>query len=342
MKNNILIHICLLAMILVTSSCTPVVDTPTPSPIVVNTPTPTPSPSATPENTATLTPIACQGTGTYQTDQICSLLPEEQAYDYLLDLIKGSENCKFPCWAGIVPGVTSIYEALLIFQPLLTVSSRFYYDQTFSIHSKVDYPVKDHILAVNIDYDTSFLKSLDSPNAHSYIHINTDAQHLMEYENQEWAYWYYYDSPEYKNLFSNYSIQSFLSNYGNPQEVVTFLEDNIGEDWSSDFFALYMLYPDQGIYLRYETEIFIEDDIVSFCPNKTFAELWLFSPNNPVDNEAILSVDKPSYWLHLFERNDYYKTPKEAFNIDTSTLIEALRDNPEACFTTRVSDWPSQ
>jgi hypothetical protein len=41
MKNKILIHIVLLTMILVTSSCTPVVDTPTPAPIVVNTPTPT-------------------------------------------------------------------------------------------------------------------------------------------------------------------------------------------------------------------------------------------------------------------------------------------------------------
>ena len=38
-------------MILVTSSCTPVIGTPTPAPIVVNTPTPTPSPTATPEST---------------------------------------------------------------------------------------------------------------------------------------------------------------------------------------------------------------------------------------------------------------------------------------------------
>ena len=294
------------------------------------------------EPVLTLAPTECQITEASQTDQVCSFHSDEQVYDYLLDLIKGSENCRFPCWAGIVPGVTSIDEALLIFQPLLTVSSHFYYNQTFSIHSKVDYPVKDHILAVNIDYDTSFLKSLDSPNAHSYIHINTDAQHLVEYENQEWAYWYYYDSPEYKNLFSNYSIQSFLSNYGNPQEVVTFLEDNIGEDWSPDFFALYMLYPDQGIYLRYETEIFIEDGIVSFCPDKTFAELWLFSPDNLADNEAILSVDKPSYWQDLFERNDYYKTIEDAFDIDTSTFIEELLVNPDNCYSTKVSDWPSQ
>jgi hypothetical protein len=55
MKNKILIHICLLAMILVTSSCTPVVDTPTSAPIAVNTPTSTPIPSATPEFTPTLT-----------------------------------------------------------------------------------------------------------------------------------------------------------------------------------------------------------------------------------------------------------------------------------------------
>jgi hypothetical protein len=41
MKNKILIHICLLTMILVTSSCTPVVDTPTHAPITLNTPTPT-------------------------------------------------------------------------------------------------------------------------------------------------------------------------------------------------------------------------------------------------------------------------------------------------------------
>ncbi|MCJ7695214.1 MAG: hypothetical protein MUO40_07270 [Anaerolineaceae bacterium] len=330
MANRMLKIFIISFAVLLCSSCTPVPDSLTPTPTSENTPSPT------------LTPTACQITGVHQTDQVCSFHSDEQAYDYLLDLIKGSENCRFPCWAGIVPGVTSIDEALLIFQPLLTVSSQFYYDQTFSVHSLVYYPVKDHNLMVNIDYDTSFLKSLDSPNAHSYIHINTDAQHLVEYENQEWAYWYYYDSPEYKNLFSNYSIQSFLSNYGNPQEVVTFLEDNIGEDWSPDFFALYMLYPYQGIYLRYETEIFIEEGIVSFCPNKTFAELWLFSPDNPADNEAILSVDKPSYWQDLFERNDYYKTIEDAIDIDTSTFIEELMVNPDNCYTTRVSDWPSQ
>ena len=58
MKNKILIHICLLAMILVTSSCTPVVDAPTSAPTSENTPTQTLTPYPTPTPTKTLVPTS--------------------------------------------------------------------------------------------------------------------------------------------------------------------------------------------------------------------------------------------------------------------------------------------
>jgi hypothetical protein len=102
MKRKILIHICLLTMILVTSSCTPVVDTPTPAPIdvntstpktVLNTATPTHLPTKTPTSIPTLTPTH-------------TLLTDEQIQAWFLENMITSE-CDLPCWLGITPGVST-------------------------------------------------------------------------------------------------------------------------------------------------------------------------------------------------------------------------------------------
>jgi hypothetical protein len=94
MKFNEKSLILSLCVILLLSSCTSVVDTPTPAPIVVNTSTTTPSPSATPENTPTPTSMPAMQCIPISYEQPVNDLFSgslvlggyQETYTYLLDL----------------------------------------------------------------------------------------------------------------------------------------------------------------------------------------------------------------------------------------------------------------
>ena len=253
------------------------------------------------------------------------------AYSVLTSFIGGTNKCQLPCWAGIYSGKTTISEAKSILSPLLIISNpgSFFDNNIGSLY--ISYPndgLEISIAVVHLPYYEN--------NVISYFQFSAQALQKLG----DGSYMAVYNSTAYSKLTSNYSLQKIYSTYHEPSDIFTRLENNIGENTAPDFFYFWVLYPEQGIYLKYTTQVSISKDNATVCPKNSFITVWLLPQNMLAEHKKILS-EADSQWSEIYSYPMMFKSLNDAFGISSAEFFELLTKTPEYCLESKVSIWPS-
>jgi hypothetical protein len=270
-------------------------------------------------------------------------LPPSEAYIRLYDLIVGNGNCTFPCWWGIVPGTANLQEISEILEPLLSISNKTSLNPrniTFQNHSlktsgmTLKYPTDDEF----ISYGIGWFQNVDRETIDQ-IYIWTKVTEEIS-ENDSIAYRDDYDSQVYSQLMERYQVGNILRTYGIPSQILIFGEvyDPVINAGFTDMFYVWLLYPNQGIFVGYEYML-VEpgnQNWGTICLNKSFITLWVFLPEESDYYGALAAYQEglPPY-------HSEYLPIGDAVGITTEDFYQTYKDSRSPCIEVPLSIWPA-
>ncbi|RME58157.1 hypothetical protein D6779_07105, partial [Candidatus Parcubacteria bacterium] len=147
-----------------------------------------------------------------------------------------------------------------------------------------------------------------------------------------------YDNPTFNETLRTYMLPQILTDYGPPDEVyvLTYAGSTV-PNLAQPSFYLYLLYPEQGIFIKYTAPWGREGEYVVGCPATAHMELWLLPPGTE-DYAGKLRVD----WEALFgAERIYYKTIEEAAGMTPEQFYQTFKGGDRAvCLRTPAELWP--
>lgn len=238
---------------------TPVVSTSTQDPVPSVSPTIGVEFSSTPiQELATVTPV-----------------PKE-ILDQVYWLFKDNGGCQFPCWWEIVPGQTTLEEAVNLFEPIILSWNEY---TNYADRDGIKYYIFAFYFPVEDEWNiqTSFLLSVrEKDNVIESISTNMDAHHIgLHY------------------------LPEILSQYGKPESILV----NGSAGGGGYFMNLYMYYPQHGFLSTHQFRVengekkMGSTEICSAL--QTYSGLMLWDPDSNVSIN-MLSEMWPGYWYGDF------------------------------------------
>jgi hypothetical protein len=279
---------------------------------------PTLSPSVTSESLDTSTPVPA--------------LPTEDAYRAVADLLQQNPDCRLPCWWGLTPGQSTpatAYETLLPFRNIAYDVNLFPIGGSISLA----YPLDAVSADIRIDYQPDPAKS-------TIRLISVDTQAWREGASLEELH----VETQYHELFRDYSIQSLLQEYGPPEQVLVrgdivdiSYTPSSANDLSPETLEITLLYPEQGIFARYNMLAERAGERIRGCPNEAFVELWLLSPDEQESyDQTLSSLDM------TWEGNWPYSKPIQGgTQMTLDEFYEVFKEPTDQCVETPINIWPS-
>jgi hypothetical protein len=220
-------------------------------------------PTVTPTNSS---PPPTATTTSTPTQTAIPTLSTESAYILLQDLLQNNNGCELPCFWGITPRVSTLQDAQKIIAPLRGIA----YRDTISIVEagiiEFDYLQADDI---HLFLDVRFVPHTGDTTIET-IHIRASA--LQKVEN---GYIEVYKSTAFAENLSRYTLTTILQTYGIPAQLSIYVENNPFEWSSPDFFTVFLLYPESGLFFQYTSSAAIGDDKAYSRPTESFIQIWL-------------------------------------------------------------------
>jgi hypothetical protein len=294
------------------------------------TPTVTPSPSstlvmvtATGTSSLTLTPSATY-TSVPATPTIVPTLPVDDARQLLLDLLSNNGNCRLPCLWGIVPGESTFWDARAILASLSGLSG----------YSHLNFPGPDSISptynenGVEIYTRVTFLINPESKITNQ-IAYSLEAHRSL----QKGGYEIVYDSKFFGNKTSAYGLPHVLSEQGIPSSVMIATWGGPLTRGFTGGFDILLLYPDKGILVNYNTQMYVVGANVRGCPANAQVEMELYPPGQ---RETFFEFLKETDWN--VKLNDY-RPLEEVTSMTLDEFYETFRDDNSKCVETPTSYW---
>jgi hypothetical protein len=252
------------------------------------------------------------------------------------ELLRTNGNCQLPCWWGIVPGKTSFLDAKKTLIPLsgIFLYNEFGYRFNTGVGSfNMSYPIETNDLLLDVHFSTLsdknevFILELSSQVLH---HITAGAENV-------------YNDQTYLALMKNYTLQSILSTYGKPEQVV-FRMDIIVDNYDLPaYLEMRLLYPDKSIFVKYKMDARLNGDQVVTCPTQSFISLWLIPAGSETRYQQILT-SLSTEWEGYFPLNNDVMTMsrsfEEAAHFSIDSFYEQYRVPTNACLVTPRSIWP--
>lgn len=253
-----------------------------------------------------------------------STLSKDDAYRLLKELLRDNGGCRLPCWWGITPNVSTPLDLHTRLTPLNSIAD----DHLLYANSGSFYITyfKNELF---IDIDLSFQS--DANNTVKMIQIFTQARRVIGNIDREGLY----DAAAYKDLLGFYSLDKILSTYGIPTKVLV-RADVYTYTQSPETFEITLLYPEYGIFVRYDTLAERIDGKIRGCPSKAFVELWLLSPNDRNSYQAILST----LGLNWEGNFPYSKSIEDAAKINNEEFFQVFKEPSNKCLETPLDIWP--
>ncbi|HRJ57202.1 MAG TPA: hypothetical protein PLV64_13015 [Anaerolineales bacterium] len=252
-------------------------------------------------------------------------LSEENAYLLLTDLLNTNNDCQLPCWWGITPSQSDPLVLHNTLTPLGSIAdTRLLFANSGSV--EILYPKNDWVLNIVMSFEadeTNELVKLIIVRAKVFpAKENVDSQDR-------------YSAAEYHELIKMYSLSKILSVYGMPSQVLI-RADIYNYTQSPDTFETTLLYPEKGIFVRYNSLAERVGDKVYGCPSKAFVELWLLSPGDGDSYQTILSA-KDMTWEENFP---YSKSVEEATLMSLEEFYRVFSKPTDNCLETPLNIWP--
>jgi hypothetical protein len=275
----------------------------------------------TPSPTITQTPVF---TPTY-----VPTLPVEQAKVRLLELLSNNANCRLPCILGITPGKSSYTEARDIFLPFSSIS----------ISMKVSDDTSPN--SVWLTYDEGNSRTFTQL---SYLYpsngiISRILFKAGEYKDTVEARSPIYDSQVFGERLRPYMLSGILSEFGKPALVVVHTSGK--QITGSGGFEILLLYPDDGIFVRYTTQMETLGTNARGCPANAQVELNLY-PSGDADAYAKslseLSLGDMFDGLELVD-NPSWRSIDKATSMSLDQFYETFRQPTNKCIETPLKGW---
>lgn len=252
-------------------------------------------------------------------------LPKEDTYLLLVDLLRNNKGCDLPCWWGITPSISSSSDA---YTTLVTFKSIAYDGLLYPTGGVIDitYPKDELLIKINVKFhsDSSGLTT-------RMLKIST--QVLRNLGNS--SYEEIYDSFSYNELLNSYSLANILAKYGRPTQVLL-RADIYSNTQSRETFEVTLLYPEKGIYVRYNSVAKRVANNIIGCPSMAFVELWLLSSDDKDFYDELLSVNDAT-WEGNFP---YTKPVEEAASITIEEFYQIFSKPTDNCLETPLNIWP--
>jgi hypothetical protein len=260
----------------------------------------TSSPTSVPSSTQTLTPMPTWTS----LPTINPKIGKETLYTWL----EGSDNCRLPCWAGIVPGKSRWEEAQQLLQPMNSFSE----------------------MDISVGQDCTFSKcneiawSLPSDlNTHGYVYSKLEENkiHLVLLQVVD------------PNLVKALNLRSILKQYGKPAIILFSAEPDLPGDL---FLELILVYPDNQFIIKYSKYAKLSNSQVVSCGQDSVIQLIILD-----NKEPLMSVDKiartvETEHLHI----DSWRKPVEvATGLTINEFYETFSKANAPCITTPIKVW---
>lgn len=234
-----------------------------------------------------------------------------------LDFISFTKNtvCKFPCWAGIVPGKTSWDEAIFALRPMEAVSTLNVLPNEESSYGLVN-TISWYLYGGDFRAEGKFLTGNDI----SLIRMN--------YES------FSENTPSYSlPLPERFNLESLLSEYGVPSMV--FLYTFIHYEQGPLPFQILLIYPEHQFYIEYHRDAKLNGNNVMACDADFYLRLAVVD-----DKEKLASTDSMNRALETKDLGlQNMKTVEQVLNISPAKFYEIYSSSNPECISFPVSLW---
>ncbi|MCB9422831.1 MAG: hypothetical protein H6667_23735 [Ardenticatenaceae bacterium] len=224
------------------------------------------------------------------------------------ELYRTNENCKLPCFWGIIPGETK-WETV---EPLLNAVAT--------------------VLLTNADseLDTAYTVSVDLPVSQELSRREVIAQHYL-IENGIVTL---IESASLRPSSKIHSVSEILNTYGRPAEVKI---DTYGYSHGEiNLFHAALFYPEKGILVAYGSSADFIDDYVQGCIQNSTGAVVVWAPEKELSFAEALNGTRG---LGTFGEQ-YYKPLQEATDMDIETFYQTYLDpDTDTCIETPAELW---
>lgn len=253
-------------------------------------------------------------------------LSSDDATNRLLELLETNGNCKLPCLWGISPIKNSFLESLEILMPLNLLSAfpLFEPSNPISIHPR--YVNGDLEIYTGISVYTNPEKDVVNR-----IWFYVEARKPLTTES---GYEYVFDSAFYSQIDSAYMLPHVLSEQGIPESVLISTSGGPLTRGGTGGFEIALLYPDQGVFVHYETQMHIIGKNVQGCPQSPLVWMELFPPENAENFFVELEKTKWPYFKEGF------KPIEETTSLSIEEFYDLFSKPTEKCIETPKELWP--
>jgi hypothetical protein len=286
------------------------------------TPTPFQEQSATPSllpeqtSTPTVTPSPTDG------PTLIPTLPADDANRALLELLTDNGGCRLPCFWGITPGKNSFQEAVGILMPLSGISD-------FTDFSPGPGNIDPVYTKGDLFIRTS-VRFLMYPKSEIVRKIVYTAGSFLKFQDESFARGYSYselfDISSFSKTAAIYMLPGILSEYGRPGSVFLLTYGGPPGDYKYNYFEIVLLYPDQGILVRYITQKRMVGDNILGCMANARVEFELVPSGN---GDAFMDLISPT-WKDVLS---HYKPVKELTSMSVDDFYQAFRQPTDKCIT---------
>jgi hypothetical protein len=252
-------------------------------------------------------------------------LSDGEAYSLLTTWLQQNNNdCQLPCWGGLAPGTSLTLEAYNTLIPLRSIG---YFEVFYPTGGTafIIYPSDDLEININVG-----IHSESDGRSIQLIRISTYTLRKLGPGNYEEVY----DALVSNQLLQGYALNEILSKYGVPAEV--WVRADIYNTGTQETFSITLLYPDKGIFVRYNMPAERISDQIRGCPSRSFVDLWLLSPEDVGDYQEML-LSKNVRW----EGNWPYTTPiQESTSLTIGDFYQTFKEPTDMCLETPLIIWP--
>lgn len=240
-----------------------------------------------------------------------------------LDFISFTKNsvCKFPCWAGILPGETNWDEASFALRPMESIAKVKTYlgvEGLFGNENVITWYLSGNEVTANGDIGAIEANR----NAVNLIHISVEGSSIPSENNPS------HSLP----LPQNFSLQSMLKVYGIPAMVFiyTFIHDEQGPLP----FKVLLVYPENHFYIQYYRDAKLSGNTVVACDSDFYLELAVVDDRDKLSSaDAIANTPEASIGI------ENWKPVEQVLNITPEKFHEIYSTSSPGCISFPSDRW---
>ena len=258
-------------------------------------------------------------------------LSVQEAQDRIKELLETNGGCELPCWWGLIPGTTRIFDArnyLNSFQ-VLSIGKPLYNDEWnyLTLHLPQSNNLYLHIA-------TTFKGEKDKL---EWLQVSLEMQYKVTNDEEQSWYEISWNDPALAEVVNQYSLQNILSAYGEPSDILIFTHQT-GLLNRALPVSIVLFYPQHGFMIEYVTDGQIISDNIIGCPSLAFPNFWFWSPSEQITMDDVVSTISGYQIDHESIVN--FKTIQDATGMNIDEFYSSFKADKNKCIETAKNRWP--